>query len=132
MFCVASLLVASCGPHETACQADRFFCRNITLWESSASKLPTERVMELHALDWKHNRPPSGIFARVLGQRGDESLRSLIMFLENHPEFRHQTFYIPVIREVEFGSGLNICKSEYRRRMSKVTGGRIELYCNSG
>jgi hypothetical protein len=125
-----TLFAASCGPTKTACNVDPFFCSDTSTWETNATRLPTRKLMELHAIDWRYNRPATGIFARILGTKGDASLGELAAFLQSHPEMRGQdTFYEPIISEVSFSSHLDVCHSRFRQQLVELTRDKLRLQC---
>lgn len=126
---LASMLFSSCTRRDTACDADKFFCTDPNTWEQSASRMSTKRLMRLYAIDWYYGRPPSGIFAVIMGSRGNETLKELAIYMNDHPETRTKSFYRPVISEVAFSSHVLACQSQFRQDLQASIGKVRETTC---
>lgn len=115
------IVVTSCSNRsKEACRVEPFLCTPPDSWAEKASRLPTARVMEIEGVNWKYHRPPSGSFVRVLGPRGEESIRVLIQYLVRHPLYRTPYFYRPILVEVKFSSQFDICDSPYYAQLETV------------
>jgi hypothetical protein len=85
--------------------------------------------MQLHAVDWRYERPPTEIFAKLLGARGDEALKALSSYMHEHPDTRTESFYSPIISEVAFSSHMPACQSQYRKELQASIGNVSEVRC---
>jgi hypothetical protein len=114
LFIMPAIAACVCCAEETPCQADSFFCSGTTVdWEQRASTLPTQRVLELHVINERVFRPSIDVFIRVLGHRGEETIITLLHYLEEHSDKREYRFYEPILFEVVFVSRFNFCESQY-------------------
>jgi hypothetical protein len=126
---LAAISLSSCSPRGTACDADKFFCSDPNTWEKQASNLPTDRLMQLHAIDWQYGRPPTNIFSRIMGARGEETLKELAIYMQDHPNTRSKGFYAPIISEVSFSSHVAACRSQFRQELQDSIGNVSEITC---
>jgi hypothetical protein len=115
-----AFLSACISQSKTPCESDRFFCAPSAKWEETASRLPTLRVMQLQAINWDYYRPPDDAFVHILGTRGDEAIRVLIQHLRANPRHRTPYFYRPVLSEVKFASGFDICGTSHLGSLEQV------------
>jgi hypothetical protein len=104
-----AFLCSCTNQSKTPCERDRLFCGPSGEWEEKASRLPTPRVMQLQAINWDYYRPPDDAFVHILGKRGDEAILVLIQHLRANPRHRTPYFYRPLLNEVKFASGFDIC-----------------------